>query len=78
MIRITTKKNVFNPIEIIISIDISDTEDADSQKLRAKLKGAILSDQNIVYIKVKADYNKKKWLVFQFYTGVEILKIWKK
>ena len=36
------KKNVFNPIEIIISIDISDTEDADSQKLRAKLKGAIL------------------------------------
>ena len=54
------KKNVFNPIEIIISIDISDTEDADSQKLRAKLKGAILSDQNIVYIKVKADYNKKE------------------
>lgn len=54
------KKNVFNSIEIIISIDISDTEDADSQKLRAKLKGAILSDQNIVYIKVKADYNKKE------------------
>ena len=54
------KKNVFNPIEIIISIDISDTEDADSQKLRAKLKGAILSDQNIVYIKVKADYNQKE------------------
>lgn len=54
------KKNVFNPIEIIISIDISDTEDADSQKLRAKLKGAILSDQNIVYVKVKADYNQKE------------------
>lgn len=54
------KKDVFNPIEIVISIDISDTEDADSQKLRAKLKGAILSDQNIVYIKVKADYNKKE------------------
>lgn len=56
------KKNVFNPIEIVISIDISDTEDADSQKLRAKLKGAILSDQNIVYIKVKADYNKKEMI----------------
>ena len=56
------KKNVFNPIEIIISIDISDTEDADSQKLRAKLKGAILSDQNIVYIKVKADYNQKEMI----------------
>ena len=36
------------PIEIVIAIDISDTEAADSQKLRAKLKGAILSDQNIV------------------------------
>ena len=56
------KKNVFNSIEIIISIDISDTEDADSQKLRAKLKGAILSDQNIVYIKVKADYNQKEMI----------------
>lgn len=56
------KKNVFNPIEIIISINISDTEDADSQKLRAKLKGAILSDQNIVYIKVKADYNQKEMI----------------
>ena len=56
------KKNIFNPIEIIISIDISDTEDADSQKLRAKLKGAILSDQNIVYIKVKADYNQKEMI----------------
>lgn len=56
------KKNVFNPIEIIISIDISDTEDADSQKLRAKLKGAIFSDQNIVYIKVKADYNQKEMI----------------
>lgn len=56
------QKNVFNPIEIVISIDISDTEDADSQKLRAKLKGAILSDQNIVYIKVKADYSKKEMI----------------
>lgn len=54
------KKNVVNPIEIVITIDISDTEDADSQKLRAKLKGAILSEQNIVYIKVKADYDKKE------------------
>ena len=42
------KKKVDEPIEIVIAIDISDTEAADSQKLRAKLKGAILSDQNIV------------------------------
>lgn len=54
------KKNVDIPIEIVIAIDISDTEDADSQKLRAKLKGAILSDQDIVYIKVKADYDEKE------------------
>ena len=37
------KKKVDVPIEIVIAIDISDTENADSQKLRAKLKGAILS-----------------------------------
>lgn len=61
------KKNVDKPIEIVIAIDISDTEDADSQKLRAKLKGAILSDQNIVYIKVKADYDEKEMV------GVPIL-----
>ncbi|MDD3000685.1 MAG: AAA family ATPase [Candidatus Riflebacteria bacterium] len=54
------KRNVVNPIEIVIAIDISDTENADSQKLRAKLKGSILSEQNIVYIKVKADYNEKE------------------
>ena len=54
------KKKVEIPIEIIIAIDISDTENADSQKLRAKLKGAILSDQDIVYVKVKADYDEKE------------------
>ena len=56
------KKNVKLPIEIIIAIDISDTENVDSQKLRAKLKGAILSDQDIVYIKVKADYDEKEMI----------------
>ena len=61
------KKNVNNPIEIVVAIDISDTENADSQKLRAKLRGAILSDQDIVYIKVKADYDKKEM------TGIPIL-----
>ena len=56
------KKKVDVPIEIVIAIDISDTENADSQKLRAKLKGAILSDQDIVYIKVKADYDEKEMI----------------
>ena len=31
------KKNTNTPIEILVSIDIGDTEDGDSQKLRAKL-----------------------------------------
>ncbi len=56
------KKTVNKPIEIIVAIDISDTDNNDSQKLRAKLKGALLSNQNIVYIKVKADYNKKEMI----------------
>lgn len=56
------KKKVDEPIEIIVSIDISDIENSDSQKLRAKLKGALLSDQNTVFIKVKAHYDKKEMM----------------
>lgn len=54
------KKKVNKPIEIIVAIDISDTEDVDSQKLRAKLKGAVLTNQNTVYIKVIANYDEKE------------------
>ena len=54
------KKNTDEPIEILLAIDISDTEDDDCKKLRARLKGAILSDQNIVYIKLRAIYDKKE------------------
>lgn len=54
------KKRTNVPIEVLISIDISDTEDDDSQKLRAKLKGAILSGQDKVYIKVEAAYDEKE------------------
>lgn len=46
------------PIEIIVTIDISDVEDSDCQKLRAQLKGALLSSHNKVYIKIYAEYNK--------------------
>ena len=56
------KKNVAKPIEIVVSIDISDLENSDNQKLRAKLKGALLSEQDTVFIKVEADYNKKEML----------------
>ena len=54
------KKKVEFPIEITIEIDISDVENTDSQKLRAKLKGALLSNQNTVYIKVEASYDEKE------------------
>jgi len=56
------KKKVEDPIEIVVSVDISDEENADSQKLRAKLKGALLSEQNTVYIKVKAVYDEKEMI----------------
>ena len=61
------KTNFLYALRFIFDKDIrkqnfSDTENADSQKLRAKLKGAILSDQDIVYIKVKADYDEKEMI----------------
>lgn len=58
------KKNTDEPIEILLAIDISDIEDDDCKKLRARLKGAILSDQNIVYIKLRAIYDKKEMVGF--------------
>lgn len=54
------KKKVEHPIEITIAIDISDTDDADSQKLRAKLRGALMSSQNTVYIQLKPQYDSKE------------------
>lgn len=53
------KKNTQKPIEIIVTIDISDTENEDCQKLRAMLKGALLSTHNKVYIKLIAKYNSQ-------------------
>lgn len=51
-------KQLDKPIEITVVIDISDTDDNDCQKLRAQLKGALLSKHNKVYIKLVAEYNK--------------------
>lgn len=61
------KKNTNNPIEILVSIDIGGAEDDDGMKLRAKLKGAILSGQNKVYLKLNAIYDEKEMV------GVPIL-----
>ncbi|MEC1760570.1 ATP-dependent nuclease [Schinkia azotoformans] len=53
-------KETGTPIEITITIDISDVSDIDNQKLRAKLKGALLSSHKKVYIKLVAKYDKKE------------------
>lgn len=67
------KKNTNTSIEIIVKIDISDTEDENSQKLRAKLKGAILSNQDDVYIKLSADYDEKEMLgIPELYWGGDL------
>ena len=57
-------KQIDKPIEIIVTIDISDTADNDCEKLRAMLKGALLSDHQKVYIKLLAKYNKTEMIAF--------------
>lgn len=57
-------KQINKPIEIIVTIDISDTADNDCEKLRAMLKGALLSDHQKVYIKLLAKYNKTEMIAF--------------
>lgn len=52
------QRSTSTPIEITICIDISDTTDSDSEKLRAKVKGALLSTHNSVYIKLEAYYDQ--------------------
>lgn len=48
------------PIEITVTIDISDDNCKDNQKLRAQLKGALLSSHQKVFIKLTADYDQKE------------------
>lgn len=52
------QKKIDNPVDITICIDISDKNDEDNNKLIAKVKGALLSSQNEVYIKLHAEYDK--------------------
>ena len=55
-------KQLDKPIEIVVTIDISDAADSDCQKFRAQLKGALLSEHNKVYIELFAEYNKTEML----------------
>lgn len=49
-------------IEIVVTLDINDTACTDCQKLRAQLKGALLSDHKKVYIKLEAKYDTQEML----------------
>jgi len=53
------KRNVSTNIEITIEIDITDFDSSDTQKLRARLKGALGSSDTKVYIKLEAAYNNQ-------------------
>ena len=67
------QKNTAEPIEIVVAIDISDVADSDSQKLRARVKGNISSDDNIVYIKLYAEYNPSELIaVPEMYWGGDL------
>lgn len=55
-------KNTDKSIEMIVKIDISDEECNDNKKLRARLKGALMSSDNSVYIKLSAKYDQKEML----------------
>ena len=55
-------KNTTVPIEITVKLDIQDTDCIDNQKLRAKLKGALTSKEQEVYIKLKADFDNQEMI----------------
>lgn len=53
------KRITSTPIEIKVSVDISNNN-IDTQKLRAKLKGCIGSDDTTLYIMLTAEYNEQE------------------
>ena len=53
-------KKIDKPIEITVTLDIGDTANTDCQKLRAQLKGALLSEHEKVYILLKAEYDRQE------------------
>lgn len=55
-------KKVDETIEIIVTIDISDVNNSDCQKLRAQLKGALKSDHKKVFIRLCAEYDHNEML----------------
>lgn len=55
-------KNLDKPIEITVTLDIDETTCTDCQKLRAQLKGSLLSEHKKVYIRLKAEYDSQEMI----------------
>jgi putative ATP-dependent endonuclease of OLD family len=53
------EKKTETPIEILVTVDISDNNE-DSSKLRARLRGSILSGQDLIYIRLLAEYDNSE------------------
>ena len=53
------RRNTSSPIEIIVSIDITEETD-DVKKLRSKFKGCVGSDDELLHIKLTAEYNEQE------------------
>lgn len=53
------KKETTKPIKITVEIDIS-SNDEDSQKIRAKARGAMTSDTDIIFIQLIASYDSNE------------------
>ncbi len=67
------KRDVKNPIEIVIELDISDKKSVDNEKLRARLKGAIMSGDDQVYIKFTVEYDNKEMMgITSLYWGGDL------
>ena len=67
------QKNLEVPIEITLKINLGKENNSDIQKLRAKIKGNILSTDKAVYIKLIAQYDKNEMIAIpKLYWGGNI------
>ena len=67
------QKNLEVPIEITLKINLGKENNSDTQKLRAKIKGNILSTDEAVYIKLIAQYDKNEMVAIpKLYWGGNI------
>lgn len=57
-------RNTAEPIVITLSIDISDYQAVDTEKIRARMKGISLSDEEILYIRLTAKYDTLEQIAF--------------